>query len=114
MAQPVPIHADKPQLLARRLELAIREVVPVERATLASCENQSFWIRDGWFTRRQNLNGLRPQRHRSLTAWSLGNIEVTIVDTLRHSQFAFLQIDVSPTQRQQLANPQPGQDQQPS
>jgi len=32
MAQPVPIHADKPQLLARRLELTIREIVPVESA----------------------------------------------------------------------------------
>jgi hypothetical protein len=62
MAQPVPIHADKPELLARRLELTIREIVPVECATLASCENETFWIRDGWLTLRQNLNGLVDNR----------------------------------------------------
>lgn len=109
----MPIHAHKPELLARIFELAIREIVPVQRAAVAGCENQSIWIRHAGPARRQNLDGLWTQWHRSLTAWSLGNVEVTIIDTVRHPQFLFLQIDVSPTQRQQFANPQPRQHQQP-
>ena len=110
----MPIHPNKPQLLARILELAVREIVPVQRAALAGCENQSVWIRDAGLTRRQNLDGLWTQRYRSLTTRSLGNVEVTIIDSMGHTQFLFLQIDVSPTHRQQFTNPQPCQDQQPS
>lgn len=66
MAQPVPIHADKPKLLARGLELAVGEIVPVERATLAGGENQSFWIRNAWLCQT-------PSRKPSLPDWITRN-----------------------------------------
>jgi hypothetical protein len=50
-----------PSFLHVDFEPAIREIVPVERATLASCENQSFWIRDAFRAVRN------PQREKCST-----------------------------------------------
>ena len=58
-----------------RLELFVDEIVPLKRGARTGCEDQSLGIPARRLARGENLDRLRPQGHRPLSALSLRLIE---------------------------------------
>src|SRR5690242_18084510 len=96
MTQPVPADALKPQLFAGGVELPSAQVVSVEWTAIPCSKDQSFRIRDSGLPCCQNAKRCRPERDRPLTALSFRRIKVAVINSLGHSQYTVLQIDVLP------------------
>src|SRR5262245_23110943 len=71
MTQPMPTHAHQTELLTSRLELLVNQIVPLKRSARTRRKYQSLGIRPRPLSGGKNLDGLRPQGHRTFATRSL-------------------------------------------